>query len=52
MTEPAYIFKHAVIQDVAYQSLLMQRRKTLHRAVGEGVCLSKGGGPGDDITTR
>jgi len=30
--EPAYIFKHAVIQDVAYNSLLMQRRKTLHRA--------------------
>src|SRR5262245_58140359 len=35
--EPAYIFKHAVIQDVAYQSLLMQRRKDLHRAVGEAI---------------
>ena len=35
--EPAYIFKHAVIQDVAYQSLLMQRRKGLHRAVGEAI---------------
>ena len=35
--EPAYIFKHAVIQDVAYQSLLMQRRKALHRAVGEAI---------------
>jgi class 3 adenylate cyclase/tetratricopeptide (TPR) repeat protein len=35
--EPAYIFKHAVIQDVAYQSLLMQRRKALHRAVGQAI---------------
>jgi predicted ATPase len=28
--EPTYIFKHAVIQDVAYQSLLMQCHKALH----------------------
>jgi tetratricopeptide (TPR) repeat protein len=35
--EPAYIFKHAVIQDVAYQSLLIQHRKALHRAVGEAI---------------
>jgi tetratricopeptide (TPR) repeat protein len=35
--EPAYIFKHAVIQDVAYQSLLIQHRKTLHRTVGEAI---------------
>src|SRR5262245_45214129 len=37
VSEPAYIFKHAVIQDVAYQSLLLQRRKDLHRAVGEAI---------------
>jgi predicted ATPase len=37
LPEPAYIFKHAVIQDVAYQSLLIQRRKALHRAVGEAI---------------
>jgi class 3 adenylate cyclase/tetratricopeptide (TPR) repeat protein len=37
LSEPAYIFKHAVIQDVAYNSLLMQRRKALHRAVGEAI---------------
>src|SRR5262245_9588629 len=37
LPEPAYIFKHAVIQDVAYNSLLMQRRKALHQAVGEAV---------------
>ncbi len=34
LPEPAYVFKHAVIQDVAYQSLLKERRKELHRAVG------------------
>ena len=37
LPEPAYIFKHAVIQDVAYQSLLIQRRKELHRAVGYAI---------------
>ena len=37
LPEPAYIFKHAVIQDVAYQSLLVQRRKELHRAVGYAI---------------
>ena len=37
LPEPAYIFKHAVIQDVAYQSLLVQRRRELHRAVGHAI---------------
>jgi tetratricopeptide (TPR) repeat protein len=37
LPEPAYIFKHAVIQDVAYNSLLIQRRKALHQAVGEAI---------------
>jgi tetratricopeptide (TPR) repeat protein len=35
--EPAYIFKHALIQDVAYQSLLKERRRELHRAVGGAI---------------
>jgi predicted ATPase len=35
--EPAYVFKHAVIQDVANNSLLLQRRKELHRAVGAAI---------------
>jgi class 3 adenylate cyclase/tetratricopeptide (TPR) repeat protein len=35
--EPAYMFRHAVIQEVAYNSLLIQRRKALHRAVGEAI---------------
>ena len=37
LPEPAYIFKHAVIQDVAYNSLLVQRRRELHRAVGDAI---------------
>ncbi|HXH81365.1 MAG TPA: AAA family ATPase, partial [Candidatus Tectomicrobia bacterium] len=37
LPEPAYVFKHAVIQDVAYQSLLVQRRKALHRAVAAAI---------------
>lgn len=35
--EPTFIFKHAVIQDVAYQSLLTQRRQELHGAVGRAI---------------
>jgi class 3 adenylate cyclase/tetratricopeptide (TPR) repeat protein len=37
LQEPAYTFKHAVIQDVAYNSLLVHRRKELHRAVGYAI---------------
>jgi tetratricopeptide (TPR) repeat protein len=37
LPEPAYVFKHAVIQDVAYNSLLVRRRKELHRAVGYAI---------------
>jgi len=37
LQEPAYVFKHAVIQDVAYQSLLVQRRRQLHLAVGHAI---------------
>jgi len=35
--ELAYSFKHAVIQDVAYESLLVQRRQALHGAIGEAI---------------
>jgi class 3 adenylate cyclase/tetratricopeptide (TPR) repeat protein len=35
--DPAYVFKHAVIRDVAYNSLLLQRRKELHRAIGRAI---------------
>jgi class 3 adenylate cyclase/tetratricopeptide (TPR) repeat protein len=37
LQEPAYVFKHAVIQDVAYGSLLLQRRRELHKLVGVAI---------------
>jgi transcriptional regulator with AAA-type ATPase domain/class 3 adenylate cyclase/tetratricopeptide (TPR) repeat protein len=35
--EHEYAFKHAVIQDTAYRSLLKQRRKALHAAIGQAI---------------
>jgi class 3 adenylate cyclase len=35
--EQEYIFKHAITHDVAYTSLLMARRRQLHKAVGEAI---------------
>jgi len=35
--ELAYAFKHALTQDVAYASLLLARRRVLHRLVGEAI---------------
>jgi tetratricopeptide (TPR) repeat protein len=35
--ELAYMFKHALTQDVAYASLLVQRRRELHRLVGLAI---------------
>ncbi|HSX83052.1 MAG TPA: AAA family ATPase, partial [Candidatus Saccharimonadia bacterium] len=32
--EPVYLFKHALTQDVAYHSLLAQRRQELHSLIG------------------
>jgi class 3 adenylate cyclase/tetratricopeptide (TPR) repeat protein len=37
LPEPAYVFKHALIQDVAYNSLLLRQRRELHRAVGAAI---------------
>jgi predicted ATPase len=31
----AYIFKHALTQETAYQSLLLKRRRSIHRRVAE-----------------
>ena len=35
--ELAYMFKHALTHDVAYESLLMQRRKLLHHTIGRAI---------------
>jgi class 3 adenylate cyclase/tetratricopeptide (TPR) repeat protein len=37
LQEPAYVFKHAAIQDVAYGSLLVQRRRELHKLVAVAI---------------
>jgi predicted ATPase len=35
--ELSYMFKHALIHDVAYATLLAERRRTLHRLVGAAI---------------
>ncbi|MBW2493627.1 MAG: AAA family ATPase [Deltaproteobacteria bacterium] len=35
--ELAYMFKHALTHDVAYESVLVQRRKMLHQIVGTAI---------------
>lgn len=35
--DPDYMFRHAVIQDAAYQSLLGSRRRALHGAIGHAL---------------
>jgi class 3 adenylate cyclase/tetratricopeptide (TPR) repeat protein len=37
LDEAAYMFRQALVQEVAYQGLLVQRRKALHRLIGEAV---------------
>ncbi|MBI4589522.1 MAG: AAA family ATPase, partial [Candidatus Rokubacteria bacterium] len=35
--EPTYVFKHALTQEVAYEGMLQERRKTLHARVVEAI---------------
>jgi class 3 adenylate cyclase/tetratricopeptide (TPR) repeat protein len=35
--EPEYIFKHALTQEVAYNSLLLKRRKEMHGRIGQAI---------------
>jgi len=35
--QSTYIFKHAMTQEVVYETLLLQRRKVLHGLVGEAI---------------
>jgi class 3 adenylate cyclase/predicted ATPase len=35
--EPEYIFKHALTQEVAYNSLLIERRKVLHERTAQAI---------------
>ena len=36
-SEPSYTFKHALVQDVAYGSLLKSKRSQLHKDIGEVI---------------
>jgi len=35
--EPTYLFKHALVQDVVYETLLLTQRKLLHEQVGAAI---------------
>ena len=35
--ELEYIFKHALIQEVAYESLLVKKRKEIHERIGHAI---------------
>ena len=37
LTDAEYIFKHALTQEVAYNSLLIERRKLLHERAGQAL---------------
>ena len=37
LPETEYVFKHVLTQEVAYDTLLLQQRKTLHERVGEAI---------------
>ena len=41
--EPLYAFKHALVQDAAYQSLLKSRRQQLHARVAEALEAGRAG---------
>jgi predicted ATPase len=36
-SEPDYVFKHALTQEVAYNSLLLERRKILHEHTAQAI---------------
>src|SRR3984893_5526444 len=42
-----YMFKHALIQDVAYESLLRRRREELHGTIGEAIEALEGASAGE-----
>jgi class 3 adenylate cyclase/predicted ATPase len=38
LPEAVFAFKHALVQDAAYESLLKSRRQVLHRRIAEALC--------------
>jgi tetratricopeptide (TPR) repeat protein len=46
-----YLFRHTLMQDAAYQSLLKSRRRELHRAAAEALA-ARGAGEGQELLAR
>ena len=47
-----YTFKHALIQDVAYESLLRQRRQALHLTIAEALSADEGSKAAPEVLAR
>jgi class 3 adenylate cyclase/tetratricopeptide (TPR) repeat protein len=45
--EQAYIFKHVLIQEAAYRSILLSNRRELHRRVAESLMQTNPGAPAE-----
>ena len=50
--DETYVFKHALIQDVAYESLLRQRRQALHLAIAAALLEDDGPGTGPEVLAQ
>jgi class 3 adenylate cyclase/predicted ATPase len=50
ISDVEYIFKHALTQEVAYNSVLMERRRQLHEHVGQAIELLYPGSLDDHVT--
>ncbi len=48
--ELAFIFRHALLRDVAYEGILYARRRELHQRVAERIEALSGDRPGDHLT--
>ncbi len=35
--EPAYLFRHTLVQEITYASLLVKKRREIHRQVAEAI---------------
>jgi predicted ATPase len=47
--DPEYTFKHALTHEVAYGSLLRERRRELHRAIAEAIEVASAGRPAEQF---
>ena len=52
--EATYTFKHALVQDAAYQSMLKSKRQQLHAQIAEALeeRMGDGGGSGPEVLAR